>query len=89
MRNSRSCSGQNFPWRAPHIASSDAGTELRCIGSGKFTNTTRTFPVATYSRSRAGIVCRANSAQNGHWKSEISYIVTGAVARPLLRAAIS
>ena len=47
-----------------------------------------TLPVETYSRSSVGIVSSANSAQKGHWKSEISYTVTGAVGLPRVRAAM-
>ena len=45
-------------------------------------NTQRTLPVATYSGSSAGNVSVANVRQYGHWKSDISYTVTGAVAEP-------
>src|SRR5439155_774928 len=39
---------------------------LRCMGSGKFTNTQRTFHVRTYSSLIAPNVVRANWRQAGH-----------------------
>jgi hypothetical protein len=40
-----------------------------------------------YSRSIVGKVSSANRRQYGHWKSDISYTVTGADGEPLARVA--
>src|SRR5690606_25563957 len=68
------------------MANSAAGTALgwSCV-SGKLMNTHLTLPVLMYSRSSAGKVVTQKSRQKGHWKSLISYTVTGASALPLVR----
>ena len=88
FRKRRSCTGQNLPCFAAHIATSAAGRRWGASGSGKLTKTQRTLPVGC-TRARAPGRSRARTArQYGHWKSDISYTVTGAEALPLVRAAI-
>ena len=45
----------------------------------------RTLPVAMYSFCSNGQVLSTWRLQKGHWKSDISYTVTGAVGLPLVR----
>src|SRR5918994_5675787 len=84
----RSCIGQKAPCRAAHTAVAAAATALLWrLVNGKLTNTQRTFPVEMYSRSIARNVSSAKRRQYGHWKSDISYTVTGAEGEPLARVA--
>src|ERR1700724_314000 len=75
-----SCISQNLPRSLAQRGASAALAALGCMGSGNCRKTRRTLlPYFDTTCSRVGVM----REQKGHWKSENSTIVTGALDGPL------